>query len=70
MELSGLAPWAVVAAAACPLSLHQGEQAVSDLQRGGAVWDGERVLAQETRLPGEVRAQSAFFCSSRQKVNV
>lgn len=33
----------------------QVEQAVSDLQRGGAVWDGKRVLAEETLLLWKVR---------------
>lgn len=34
----------------------QVEQAVSDLQRGGAVRDGERVLPEETLALWEVRA--------------
>lgn len=44
----------IVASAACLLSLDQVEQGVPDLQRGGAVWDGKRVLAEETLLLGKV----------------
>lgn len=40
------------------LFLRQVEQAVSDLQRGGAVWDGKRVLAEETLLLGKVRGDN------------
>lgn len=39
------------------LFLDQVEPAVSDLQRGGAVWDGERVLAEETLLARKVRGE-------------
>lgn len=47
----------IVVAAACLLFLDQVEQAVSDLQRGGAIWDGKRVLAEETLLPRKVRGE-------------
>lgn len=51
----------------------QVEQAVSDLQRGGAVWDGKRVLAEETLLLGKVRGEiflNLIGGCSRRKVHV
>lgn len=46
-----------MAAESCLLFLDQVEQAVSDLQRGGAVWDGKRVLAEETLQLRKVRGE-------------
>lgn len=66
MRISPLAAGAsIVAAAACFLFLDQVEQAVSDLQRGGAVWDGKRVLAQETLPPRKVREERMFVFSTQ-----
>lgn len=41
--------------------LAQDEQAVSDLRRGRAVWDGERSLAEETFTVGKVRPILVFY---------